>query len=177
MQVIRDLGLPADLERRVHHNRLLRLAREGAQTAVYQLKEYSQSRRYATLVAIVLEALATLTDEALDLHDRLIGRSFAKSKYKHGRQFVEAARKSDFLGLLGEYYGQLRRYAPTLLKAFDFGSAPAVAPLLKGVDTLRTLHETGTRKVPADAPVAFVRGNWAPYVHTEEGLDRKFYEL
>jgi TnpA family transposase len=91
LQVIRDLELPADLERRVHHNRLLRLAREGAQTAVYQLKEYSQSRRYATLVAIVLEALATLTDETLDLHDRLIGRFFAKSKYKHGQQFVEAA--------------------------------------------------------------------------------------
>ena len=73
--------------------------------------------------------------------------------------------------------GQLRRYAPSLLKAFDFGSAPAVAPLLKGVDTLRTLNETGARKVPADAPTGFVRGNWAPYVQTEEGLDRKFYEL
>jgi len=215
LQIIRDLGLPADLERRVHHNRLLRLAREGAQTAVYQLKEYGQSRRYATLVAIILEALATVTDETLDLHDRLIGRFFAKSKYKHGQQFVEAApvlqetvqvfvkvgvalvdakdngtdpfaaieavlpwedftahlaaaaalsatRKSDSLGLVGEYYGQLRRYAPSLLKAFDFGSAPAVAPLLKGVDTLRTLNETGTRKVPADAPTAFVRRNWAP---------------
>ena len=120
-----------------------------------------------------------MTDETLNLHDRLIGRFFAKSKYKHGQQFVEAApalqetvkvfvkvgvalvdakdngtdpfaaiegvlpweeftahvaaaaalnatRKSDFLGLVGEYYGQLRRYAPSLLKAFDFGAAPAV---------------------------------------------------
>ncbi len=167
LQVIRDLGLPADIERLVHHNRLLRLAREGAQTAVYQLKEYGPTRRYATLVAIVLEALATLTDETLDLHDRLIGRFFAKSKYKHAQQFAEAApalhetvqlfvkvgsalveakandadlfaaietvlpwetfaariaeaatfatvRKSDALGLLGDHYGQLRRYAPAL---------------------------------------------------------------
>jgi hypothetical protein len=68
----------------------LRLAREGAQTAVYQLKEYGHNRRYATLVAIVLEALATLTDETLDLHDRLIGRFFAKSNYKHRQQVAEA---------------------------------------------------------------------------------------
>jgi hypothetical protein len=37
-------------------------------------------RRYATLVAIVLEAEATLTDEILDLHDRLIGAFFCQGE-------------------------------------------------------------------------------------------------
>jgi TnpA family transposase len=230
LQVIRDFGLPADLDRRVNHNRLLRLAREGAQTAVYQLKEYGQSRRYATLVAIALEATATLTDETFDLHDRLIGRFFAKSKHKHERQFAEAApvlhetvrlfvkvgealvdarehdtdlfaaietvlpwdafvarvtdaaqlaaaREADFLGLVGDHYGQLRRYAPALLKTFEFGAAPAVTPLLEGVNTLRDLNISGARKVPPDAPTAFIRRRWAPYVHVDGGLDRRFYEL
>jgi TnpA family transposase len=230
LQFLRALGVPVDMDRRVHHNRLLRLAREGAQTAVYQLKEYSQSRRYATLVAIALETAATLTDEILDLHDRLIGRFFAKSKHKHERQLAESApdlheaiqlfvkvgaalvearehnadafaaietvlpweafaarvtkavqlagdREADFLGLVGDHYGQLRRYAPALLQTFAFGAAPAVASLLEGVDTLRDLNEAGTRRVPADAPTAFIRRRWAPYVYGDGGVDRKFYEL
>ena len=33
-------------------------------------------RRYATLVAILLDTEATLTDEILDMHDRMIGSAF-----------------------------------------------------------------------------------------------------
>jgi hypothetical protein len=78
LRAVRELGLPAELGRDVHQNRLLRLAREGAQTAVYQIQEYETSRRYATLVAILLDTTATLTDETLELHDRLIGTFFSK---------------------------------------------------------------------------------------------------
>jgi hypothetical protein len=53
------------------------------QTAVYQLKEYEPDRRHAALVAVMIETAATLTDEVLDLHDRLIGRFFTKSKGKY----------------------------------------------------------------------------------------------
>jgi hypothetical protein len=45
----------------------------------------------------------------------------------------------DHLHLLTESYGQVRRYAPALLETLDFGAAPAVAPLLAVIDTLRTL--------------------------------------
>jgi hypothetical protein len=48
------------------------------QTAVYQFKEYEQARRHGTLVALMIETAATLTDEIIDLNDRLIG-SFAAS--------------------------------------------------------------------------------------------------
>jgi TnpA family transposase len=90
LKVIRAIGLPPDLGKRIHQNRLLRLAREGAQTAIYHLKDYELQRRYATLVAILLDTAATLTDEILDLHDRLIGSFFAKAKHKHERSFAEA---------------------------------------------------------------------------------------
>jgi hypothetical protein len=36
---------------------------------------------------------------------------------------LAAASEADFLGLVGEYYGQLRRYGPALLKTFEFGAA------------------------------------------------------
>jgi hypothetical protein len=65
------------------------MAREGGQTAVYQLKEYEADRRHATLAALMIETGATLTDEALDLHDRLIGSFFTKSKDKYERTFAE----------------------------------------------------------------------------------------
>jgi TnpA family transposase len=89
LRAIRNLDLSAEISRKVHQNRLLQLAREGGQTAVYQLKEYEPDRRHATLVALMIETAATLTDEALDLHDRLIGSFFTKSKNKYERTFAE----------------------------------------------------------------------------------------
>jgi TnpA family transposase len=92
LRAVRALALPPDLGRDVHQNRLLRLAREGAQTAVYQLQEFEPPRRYATLVAILLDTQATLTDETLDLHDRLIGTFFSKARAKHEREFAADGR-------------------------------------------------------------------------------------
>jgi TnpA family transposase len=89
LKAIRNLDLSAEISRKVHQNRLLQLAREGGQAAVYQLKEYEADRRHATLVALMIETAATLTDEALDLHDRLIGSFFTKSKDKYERTFAE----------------------------------------------------------------------------------------
>ena len=40
LRAIRELGLSPETSLRLHQNRLLQLAREGAQTAVYQFKEY-----------------------------------------------------------------------------------------------------------------------------------------
>ena len=89
LQAIRALHLSPGISRRVHQNRLLQIAREAAQTAVYQLKEYEPDRRHGTLVALMIESAATLTDEILDLHDRLIGSFFTKSKDKYERAFAE----------------------------------------------------------------------------------------
>jgi hypothetical protein len=43
------LRISPEAGRRVHQNRLLQLAREASQTAVYHLKEYESNRRYGTL--------------------------------------------------------------------------------------------------------------------------------
>ena len=89
LSAIRDLALPADASQKLHQNRLLQLAREAGQTAVYQFKEYEQARRHGTLVASMIETAATLTDEIIDLNDRLIGSFFTKSKNKYERAFAE----------------------------------------------------------------------------------------
>ena len=80
----------------------------------------------------------------------------------------------DHLHLLTESYGQVRRYAPALLETFDFGAAPAVAPLLAAIDTLRAMNRRNARKVPDDAPTGFLRPRWKPYVLTETTITRIF---
>lgn len=87
LQRIRALGLDPAVARGVHQNRLLRLAREGARHSPYFLQRFPPERRYATLVAFLLEAGASLTDQALELHDRLIGQFHAASRQAHAEQF------------------------------------------------------------------------------------------
>jgi hypothetical protein len=72
------LDLPAGIDRRVHQNRLLKIAREGGQMTPADLAKFEPHRRYATLVAVALEGMATVTDEIIELHDHIIGRLFNK---------------------------------------------------------------------------------------------------
>ncbi|EFD9165367.1 DUF4158 domain-containing protein, partial [Escherichia coli] len=81
------LDLPAGIERQVHQNRLLKIAREGGQMTPADLAKFEVQRRYATLVALAIEGMATVTDEIIDLHDRIIGKLFNAAKNKHQQQF------------------------------------------------------------------------------------------
>jgi TnpA family transposase len=92
LQALRRIGLSTETGRNVHQNHLLRLAREGAQTTVYHLRDFEIERRNATLVAILLDTEATLTDEILDMHDRMIGSAFAKAKRSYEASFQESGK-------------------------------------------------------------------------------------
>jgi hypothetical protein len=56
-------------------------------------------------------------------------------------------------------------------------AAPAARNLLAAVDVLRNMNERQARKVPEDSPTSFVRKRWEKLVRTQDGLDRRFYEL
>ena len=227
---LRMLQLPSDLDRRVHQGRLAELAREGAQMSVEHLRDLASERRYATLIALVLDTEATLTDQILEQHDLFMGRLFAEARRKHEQRFTDAgkaindkvrlysqvgnalvaARKDgtdpyaaiesilpwdqyiasiteaselarpaafDSLPLLGEAYGQVRRYAPRLLETFDFRAAPVARDVIDGIETLRGLYREHKRTVPDEAPLAFLRKRWEPYVRTDAGIDRSLYEM
>lgn len=51
LDCIDSLGLPQDADRRIHQNRLRKLAREGRQMSTQHLRNFEKRRRYATLVA------------------------------------------------------------------------------------------------------------------------------
>ncbi|WP_028215621.1 Tn3 family transposase, partial [Paraburkholderia mimosarum] len=230
LKILQAIELPAGLDRMVHRNRLLKIAREGAQMTPADLARFEKQRRHATLVAIVTEATATVTDEIVDLHDRIIGRLFNAAKRKHQEQFHrsgkaindkvrlygklgralldakenggdafkaiesvmswEAFTKSvneaeqlaqpeafDFLHQIGDHYATLRRYVPAFLDILKLRAAPAANDVLDAVDTIRALDNDGARKVPADAPTAFIKPRWKPLVMTDSGIDRRYYEL
>jgi hypothetical protein len=69
-----------------------------------------------------------------------------------------------------------RRYA-TLVDVLKLKAAPAAQAVLDAIDMVREMNATGSRKVPDDAPIAFVKARWKPLVITDEGIDRRFYEI
>jgi hypothetical protein len=112
--------------------------------------------------------------------------SLRSSKYSRGRIFAQSVSEAerlarpedfDFLGLITDGYSQVRRYAPTLLETFDFRAAPVVTPLMDAIETLRGMNRDKVRTVPGSANTEFVSRRWHPYVITEQGIDRRFYEL
>ncbi len=224
------VDLPEGPGRHIHQNRLLKLAREGGQMTPKDLGKFEPQRRYATTAAVVLESTATVIDELVDLHDRILVKLFSGAKHKHQQQFqkqgkaindkvrlysgigqalleakesgsdpyaaIEAvipwdeftesvseaellARPEGFdhLHLVGENFATLRRYTPALLEVLELRAAPAAQGVLAAVQTLREMNADNLRKVPADAPTAFIKPRWKPLVITPEGLDRKFYEI
>ena len=84
---VRAVGLGAGHGHRVHQARLARLAREAGRTTVRHIAGYERRRRHATLVAAALDLAADLTDQAVDLFDRLVGAMFRKAEGRHARAF------------------------------------------------------------------------------------------
>jgi TnpA family transposase len=84
---VRAIGIDPARGHRVHQGRLAQLAREAGRTTVQHIAGYERQRRHATLVAVTLELIADLTDQAIDLFDRLVGTMFRKVESRHARAF------------------------------------------------------------------------------------------
>ena len=84
---VRSLGLPPDAGGGIHNNRLAQLAREGAKTTPQHLRRLDPDRRHATLVANLTQRAATLADEALDMHDGLVGEMLGKGEKARDENF------------------------------------------------------------------------------------------
>jgi hypothetical protein len=115
------LDLPTGIERLVHQNRLLKIAREGGQMTPADLAKFEPQRRYATLVALAIEGMATVTDEIIDLHDRILGKLFNAAKNKHQQQF-QASGKA--INAKVRLYG---RIGQALIEAKQAGRDPFAA--------------------------------------------------
>ncbi|EMD0980438.1 Tn3 family transposase [Klebsiella pneumoniae] len=160
------LDLPSGIERLVHQNRLLKIAREGGQMTPADLAKFEPQRRYATLVALAIEGMATVTDEIIDLHDRILGKLFNAAKNKHQQQFQASGKAINAKVRLFGRIGQ------ALIEAKQAGRDPFAA-----IEVLRSMNSDNARKVPTDAPTEFIKPRWQKLVMTDTGIDRRYYEL
>ena len=227
---LKSIGLPPEQGRILHQNRLFSLAREGTHYTPQFLARMHAERRYAILTAFVAETIASLTDQVLQMHDRMIQQMMRRGEQNHqeafqrsgraindkmrlfaqvGKALIAAREKKtdafaaietvltweeflarvseaealaqpeefDYLDHIEAHYIQIHRYAPILLRTFTFAGIPAMKPLLSALDVLRRLHTDEIRKIPSDAPDSFVKPRWKRHVFTEQGLDRRYYEL
>ena len=85
--------------------------------------------------------------------------------------------RSDNLGEIIERYASVRRMSPVILGAFVFRSWKEHDPLLAALDVVRELHASGAKKLPARAPMSFLRTAWRKLVKTDDGNDRRAYEV
>src|SRR5271166_4353580 len=81
------------------------------------------------------------------------------------------------LGEIVERYASVRRMSPVILGAFVFRSWKEHDPLLAALDVVRELHASGAKKLPARAPMGFLRPVWRKVVKTAVGTDRRAYEV
>jgi len=77
---IESLASPEGIDRIIHQNWLLKLAREGRKMSSRDLTRFLAARLHAILVCVLEEARATLTDEVIELHERMLNSLFSKAK-------------------------------------------------------------------------------------------------
>lgn len=138
LNAIEALALPEGVERTVHQNRLLKLAREGRKMSSRDLADFAPARRYATMVCVLTEARATIIDEIIELHERILGSMFSRAK----RQQAERLQKTGKL-----IQQKLRQYVSigqAILDARNAGEDPlsAVERILPWEDFAVSLEET-----------------------------------
>jgi hypothetical protein len=92
LEHVRAIGIEPSRGHLVHQARLAQLAREAARVTVQHVAGYERQRRHATLVAIGLDLGAVLTDQAIELFERLIGGIFSKAEGRQARAFQADAR-------------------------------------------------------------------------------------
>ena len=92
LEHVYSIGIEPGRGHLVHQARLAQLAREASRTTVQHVAGYERQRRHATLVATALDLDAGLTDQAVDLFDRLVGAMFRKAEGRHARAFQADAR-------------------------------------------------------------------------------------
>jgi len=121
LAAVRAVGLPPGLDRVVHRSRLVQLAREGAQMSAQHLRDLAETRRYATLVAVLLDTQATVIDQILEMHDRMIGKLFSEAKRKHTATFHDQGKA------INEKVQLYAQVGHALIDARQSGTDPFVA--------------------------------------------------
>jgi hypothetical protein len=95
LQTIRNLGVGADREQRIHRARYAAIARETAILSAQHLSRFDAPRRLATLVVFAREMEASFTDAALVMFDKMLGGVFRRADRERKENVVDRAKTLD----------------------------------------------------------------------------------
>ncbi|MDF3624087.1 Tn3 family transposase [Acetobacteraceae bacterium LMG 32668] len=87
LRQVRQIGIDPVVAKRIHIDRFHQYVREGRISPASMIERYTPSRRYATLVAFLIDAEERLTDSALDMADKLVGSIFTRARNTKARSF------------------------------------------------------------------------------------------
>ncbi|MEG2508635.1 MAG: Tn3 family transposase, partial [Chryseobacterium sp.] len=90
---------------------------------------------------------------------------------------LTAKQNFDSLYFISDKYFTIKKYGGEFLKELELRSAPVAEDILKAVGILIDLYEGKIKRLPEKLPSSFIRKRWEELVFTENGTDRKFYEL
>jgi TnpA family transposase len=144
---LRAINLAPALAEGVHPERLRQLSRMGSRFTAAQLRELSPMRRRATLVAIVLDTTARLTDDIIALFDRAVGRLFRRAEAREEKAVLRNARS------VNEKVRLFTKLGEALLAAKEAKADPLKAvETAVGWDRLARSVEEARRLVRPDKP-------------------------
>ena len=81
LEFIRNLNLKINLLE-IHQNRIRQLSRLGAKYEPSSFRRFDERKRYALLALYLYDLSQTLTDKAIEIHDRQINTLLSKGRKK-----------------------------------------------------------------------------------------------
>jgi len=114
-------------------------------------------------------------DDPLSAIEAVVGWEDLGREVNEARRLVRAD-TLDPVELAANNFPILRRVGPAFVASFTFGAVPACGALLRAVAIVRDFQLGRLRKLPADAPLGFIRPGWRRSIG-RAGLDRRTYEF
>lgn len=92
LDVLKGLNIDPAVLRNLNPVRLAQIEREGRRVTVQHIADFEPERRHATLVVTCLDLRRQITDQAIELFERLVGAMFRKAQGRHDREFIADGR-------------------------------------------------------------------------------------
>ncbi len=153
---IRWIGLNPDVLQHVNRNRLLQLVHEAERWDAWYFERWENDLRlYGTLVAVLLDLSTVLTDQALDMYDRLVGTLFNRGENKHKRLFQKDG------PTINRFMWQYVQIGKALILARLHQTDPyqAIENLISWEDFIRSIEEAEALLRPEDFDFLALLGN------------------
>jgi TnpA family transposase len=158
LKCLDKLKLPQDIGKRIHQNRLRKMAREGLQMSAQHLRDFEKQRRYATLVAVCIETRSSIIDECINLQERHLRALQRRAKIKHADHFINTGKNA------GDVIRGFSKVMRAVVKARDEGT-----DILTAIESVTTWENLASDLEAAERlckpknfnPIAYIDSSYA----------------